>query len=235
VAVLHRMAAGKQELTDTEKALLLQKTRVFVRENMLGDGSAHDWWHIDRVVNYAMIIGRQEGADLLTVELGALLHDIADWKFSDGNTLAGPKLAKDWLEKFKLDKSTIDKIIEIVKYISFRGGTNKHKMQTIEGKVVQDADRLDSLGAIGIARAFSFGGYTGQPIYDPCVAVRSYKQFEDFREHLQENTVINHFYEKLLLVKDRLNTETGRAIAKRRHEFMEKYLDEFYDEWEGKK
>ncbi len=234
MAVLFRMAAKSQKLTKQDKVLILRKTREFVREHMKGDGSAHDWWHVVRVVKLAKKIARAEGADLFVAELGALLHDIADWKFHDGDTTAGPKIAKEWLEELDVEGQIIDVIVEIVEHISYRGGTNKHVMQTLEAKVVQDADRLDGIGAIGIARAFSFGGSVGKELYNPDIPPKKYKDFADFRSKIKSDPTINHFYEKLLLLKDGMNTPTGMALAEHRHKYMEQFLEEFYAEWEGK-
>lgn len=212
----------------------LRKTREFAREHMKGDGSAHDWWHVVRVVELAKKIGQQEGADLFVVELGALLHDIADWKFTGGDLTIGPKLAKDWLESQSVGGKIIETVIEIVEHISYRGGTNKHVMQTLEGKVVQDADRLDGLGAIGIARTFSVGGNVGKQIHNPEISVKQYRDFADYNANYKQSTTINHFYEKILLVKDKMNTKTGKQLAGHRHKYMEKFLEEFYAEWNGK-
>lgn len=214
---------------------VLQKTQEFVKGKLAGEGSGHDWWHVVRVVNNAKAIAKVEHGDLFIIELGALLHDIADWKFHDGDTTVGPKIAREWLSDLEVDKAVIEKVVEIVEHISYRGGTNRHVMQTLEGKIVQDADRLDALGAIGIARTFAFGGYAGREFYNPDKAPRDYKDFKDFQSSIKENTTINHFYEKLLLVKDKMNTKTGRAMAEHRHEFMEHFLEEFYAEWDGKK
>ncbi len=216
------------------KSLILDKTRKFVRENMKGDGSAHDWWHVVRVVKNAKLIGEKEGAGLFVVELGALLHDIADWKFTDGDLNVGPRMAKEWLESLDVNESDIQKIIEIVEHISYRGGTNNHVMQTLEGKVVQDADRLDGLGALGVARAFSYGGHMGREIYNPEIQATLFKDFEDYRKRHDQSTTINHFHEKILFVKDKMNTKTGKALAEHRHKYMEKFLEEFYAEWVGK-
>jgi uncharacterized protein len=214
---------------------VLQETRDFVYKEASGDGSAHDWWHVVRVVNNAKTIAATEGGDLFTVELGALLHDIADWKFHDGDVTLGPKMARDWLEKQGVDKTVIEKVVEIVAHISFRGGSNEHVMQTLEGEVVQDADRLDSLGAIGIARTFAFGGSRNREMYDPNIPPRKYKDFEDYKAKIEGTPTINHFYEKLLLVKDKMNTTTGKELAEDRHKYLEQFLEEFYAEWDGEK
>ena len=214
---------------------VLEKTEAFAREKLAGDGSGHDWWHVVRVVNNAKAIAQKEGGDLFVVELGALLHDIADWKFHDGDTTVGPKVTREWLASLDVDSAIIEQVAYIVAHISFRGGTNKHIMKTLEGKIVQDADRLDAVGAIGIARAFAFGGAANREMYNPEVSPKDYNSFASFRNAITDNTTINHFYEKLLLLKDKMNTKTGKELATERHEFMEQYLERFYAEWEGKK
>lgn len=213
--------------------LILDKTRKFVRQKMEGEGTGHDWWHIVRVVNNALSIAKKEGGDLVVIELAALFHDIADWKFNDGDTAIGAKMAREWLHEAGADNTVIEQVAYIVEHISFKGGTNIHAMKTLEGKIVQDADRLDAIGAIGIARTFAFGGARGQSIYDPDVKPKEYDSFKSFKKALNDNHTINHFYEKLLLLKDKTNTRTGQQLAKQRHEFMEKYLQQFYAEWEG--
>ncbi|HSW79303.1 MAG TPA: HD domain-containing protein [Candidatus Saccharimonadales bacterium] len=213
---------------------ILEKTRAFVRENMKGDGVVHNWWHIVRVVEIAKKIARKEGADLFVVELGALLHDIADWKFTDGDTSIGPRMTKEWLESLKVDEQVIENVVEIVEHISFRGGTNKHVLSTLEGKIVQDADRMDAIGAIGIAKTFAYSGVHKRQIYDPDNPPKKYKNFDEFRSKMHDTSTINHFHEKLLLLKDKMNTKTGRAMAEHRHKYMEQFLEEFYAEWDGK-
>lgn len=213
--------------------LILDKTREFVKQKMQGEGTGHDWWHVARVVNTAMSIAKKEGGDLLVIELAALLHDIADWKFNDGDTTVGAKVAREWLLSIGTDNKAVEDVVYVVEHISFKGGTNAHVMKTIEGKIVQDADRLDAIGALGIARTFAFGGAAGRPIYDPTVKPKEYESFKSFKSSISNNHTINHFYEKLLLLKDKMNTRTGQELAKQRHEFMEKYLHQFYAEWEG--
>jgi uncharacterized protein len=213
--------------------LILDKTRKFVREQMEGEGTGHDWWHIVRVVNSALHIAEKEGGDLLVIELAALLHDIADWKFNDGDTTVGARVAREWLQKVGARDAVIEEVAYIVEHVSFKGGTNMHVMKTTEGKIVQDADRLDAMGAIGISRAFAFGGAFGRTLYNPDVKPNEYDSFKTFKNTASDNHTINHFYEKLLLLKDRMNTKTGRQLAKQRHEFMENYLKQFYAEWEG--
>lgn len=213
---------------------VLDKTQQFVKQRMEGEGSGHDWWHIVRVVNTAKTIAVKEGGDLFVIELAALLHDIADWKFHGGDTTVGSQVTREWLLTLDTSNNVIDQVAYIVKYISFKGGSNTHKMKTIEGKVVQDADRLDALGAIGIARAFAYGGAAGREMYSPSITPRRGQAIEHFKQTTGNHT-INHFYEKLLLLKDRMNTKTAKEMAGTRHDYMQKYLDEFYAEWEGKK
>jgi uncharacterized protein len=174
---------------------------------------------------------RAENADLLIVELAALLHDIADWKLHDGDLSVGPKRAKDWLDSLAVDSSIADHVCAIIANISFKGAAVEQPPLSLEGKVVQDADRLDAMGAIGIARAFAYGGAKGRAIYDPAVRPTEHRSAASYLK--SGSHTINHFYEKLLLLKDRMNTATGRAIAEARHRFMEDYLQQFYKEWDG--
>lgn len=213
---------------------VLEETREYVRAKMEGEGSGHDWWHIVRVVENAKTIAAKEGGDLFIVELAALLHDIADWKFNSGDSTVGARVSREWLSKLSVDEEIIEQVAYIVEHISFKGGTNKHKMKTLEGKIVQDADRLDALGAIGIARVFAFGGAHGRQIYVPGMKPRQYDSVEAVQKALHDNHGINHFYEKLLQLKDKMNTKTGKQMAENRHKFMENYLEQFYAEWEGK-
>lgn len=209
------------------KSEILKKTREFVRKKLETEPTGHDWHHIERVVRNAKLIGKKEKArlrqgfggradlDLFIVELGALLHDVADWKFHK-DPEAGTKITRTWLAKLRLDKESIDRVAYIVQNISFKGGTNKHKMTTIEGMVVQDADRLDALGAIGIARAFAYGGYKHRMIYDPAG---------------KSETSVKHFYDKLLWITDLMNTTTGRKLALSREKYIKNFLNQFYKEW----
>ncbi len=208
---------------------LIDRTASHVKTVLSGDGTGHDWWHVYRVWKVAQRIGQAEKADLLVVELAALLHDIADWKFHDGNLSVGPTRAKQWQDSLGLDPGTVDQVCQIIANISFKGAAVEQPPLSLEGKVVQDADRLDAMGAIGIARAFAYGGAKGQAIYDPAVQPSEHRTAESY---LKGGATINHFYEKLLLLKDRMNTATGRAMAEERHRFMEDYLRRFYEEWE---
>jgi len=210
---------------------LLQGTEKFIRETLAGDCSGHDWWHIDRVRRNALHIAASEGADLFVVELAALLHDVADWKFHDGDDTAGPRAARAWLARNEVDTVTIDQVCEIIASLSFKGAGVATEMKTIEGKCVQDGDRLDAIGAIGIARAFAFGGHFGRAMYDPDVAPEQHQSFAAYKS--KGGPTINHFYEKLLLLKDRMQTATGRQLAAERHVFMEGFLKQFFSEWNG--
>lgn len=213
------------------KPEILSKTESFVRLQLEGEGSGHDWWHVHRVRNSALKLGKGENADLFIVELAALLHDIADHKFHGGNEDIGPATAKNWLEKLKVPPAIINHVCEIIRDISFKGAEVDTPMKTIEGKVVQDADRLDALGAIGIARAFAYGGYKERELYNPDIKPDSHRSFEDYKK--STGPTINHFYEKLFLLKERMNTESGKRLAEERHRYMKEFVDRFLSEWEG--
>lgn len=212
---------------------LISKTASFIQEKFKAEGSGHDWFHIARVWRLAKHIAQSEDqADILVVELGALLHDIADWKFHDGDMEAGSKAARQWLLSQKADEAIIKKVEDIVRSISFKAEGEKLELPSLESRIVFDADKIDAIGATGIARAFAFGGHKGRLLYDPNVKPIRNMTFE---QRLKSEThTINHFYEKLLLLKDLMQTETGQQMAARRHKFMEEYLKEFYAEWEGK-
>jgi uncharacterized protein len=208
---------------------IVDRTAQYVRETLAADSSGHDWWHIERVRAMALAIGRREGADLFVVELAALLHDIADWKFHGGDDALGPRLAREWLASLAVEPQTTDHVCDIIAHLSFKGAGVATPMLTLEGRTVQDADRLDAIGAIGIARAFAYGGHKGQPLHDPQLAPQAHASFADYKQN--RTTTVNHFHEKLLLLKDRMNTPTGRALAEARHAFMEQFLAQFDDEW----
>lgn len=215
------------------KKTILKKTEAHLRSLFDGETSGHDWWHIHRVHMLALHIGKKEKADLFVVELGALLHDIADFKFHGGDEKAGGREARKWLVSLNVSEDIISQICYIVDNVSFKGLGVQETMRSVEGKVVQDADRLEALGAIGIARTFAYGGHKGRPMYVPGKKPVFHKNFKSYKKGSMSG--INHFYEKLLHLKDRMNTKTGKLMAKRRHEFMEKYLKEFFAEWGGKK
>lgn len=211
---------------------VIGKTAEHVRGVLLGEPSGHDWWHVHRVWRTATAIGRQEqGADLDVVQLGALLHDIADWKLHGGDIHVGPATAREWLLRCAVDEPVIAHVCEIVATVSFNGAGVPDTHPTLEARIVQDADRLDAIGAIGIARTFAFGGAHRREIFDPDRVPELHRTAEGYRAN--SSPTINHFYEKLLLLRDRMNTEAGRRIAEDRHRFMEDFLDRFHREWNG--
>jgi len=207
----------------------IDRTVAHVRQTLSGEGSGHDWWHVWRVWRMAGRIGRAEGADLLIVEMAALLHDIADWKSYGGDSAVGVQTACDWMASLGIDAVAAQHVCRIIADISFKGAGVAEPTLSFEGKVVQDADRLDAMGAIGIARAFSYGGSKGRLMHDPAAQPVLH---DTPAAYLAGGTSVNHFYEKLLLLKDRMNTATGKALAERRHRFMEQYLSVFFEEWE---
>lgn len=209
----------------------LQKTEAMVKEKLSADSSGHDWWHIFRVRKLAITIGKAEGADLFIVEMSALLHDVCDWKFNQGNEKAGLVIVKRFLEDIKLPSNRANLILEIIGAVSYKGAGLKDEMRSLEGKVVQDADRLDALGAIGIARTFAYGGHHQQAMHEPGLEPTMHQSFEEYKT--KRSSSINHFYEKLFLLKDRMHTTTGKKMAKSRHRYMEKFVDAFLLEWEG--
>lgn len=211
---------------------IIEKTIIFVKETLKDAEGGHDWFHIERVFNNSKLIAATEEVDLLVVELGALLHDIADSKFHNGDETVGPKIAREHLSSLNVEETVIDHVIKIIENISFKGGNTSQSFHSKELAVVQDADRLDALGAIGIARAFNYGGFKGRGLYDPEIK----PQLKMTKEEYKASTAptINHFYEKLLLLKDRMNTASGKAIAEERHLYMQSFLDQFYAEWNGK-
>ena len=211
-----------------KKKDLRAKTERFAK-NMLRDAEGgHDWNHVERVMENAKRILKKEKADRHIVMLGILLHDIADPKFHDGDETKGPKIAKAFLKEVKAKPGTIKKVMEIVNGISYKGGFNKSKEKSLELQVAQDADRLDAIGAIGIARAFSYGGFSGRKIYVPTQTPKSYQNVAEYRK--SDSSTINHFHEKLLKLKDEMNTKSGKKLAKKRHDFMAAFLEQFLKE-----
>jgi uncharacterized protein len=210
---------------------IIRETVSFVKQSLENAEGGHDWWHIYRVRKTALHIASCEKADPFIVDLGALLHDIADAKFHGGDEDVGPRRADDFLRSLGVDEHIRDHIVGIVSNVSFKGGSSPRSFSSPELDVVQDADRLDAIGAIGIARTFSYGGFKGRAMYNPDVPPRPGMSREEYRK--TDGPSINHFYEKLLLLKDKMNTETGRKMAAHRHEYMEKFLTEFYGEWDG--
>lgn len=217
-----------------KKKEIIEQTVEFVKTTLQGAEGGHDWFHIERVWKNAKLIAFKENVDLFVVELGALLHDIADAKFYDGDESIGPKKAREFLESLIVQESTIQHIENIIKNISFKNSleANSAKFHSVELDVIQDADRLDALGAIGIARAFNYGGFKNRELYNPEIPPVKNMNKETYK--ISSSPTINHFYEKLLLLKDKLNTDTGKLLAEKRHKFMETYLDQFYKEWEGR-
>jgi len=210
---------------------IIQNTVEFVKEILAGAEGGHDWYHIERVWNTARYIQKQEGAgDLLTIELSALLHDISDAKFNGGDEVMGSRMAREFLVKLGVDQGKVAHIQRIIQHVSYKGGFTQDQINTIEFQIVQDADRLDAMGAIGIARAFNYGGFKNRPIHRPEVPPQEYEDSRSY--HQSDAPTINHFYEKLLKLKDLMNTSTGIKMAEERHTYMLEFLDRFYKEWD---
>ena len=214
-----------------DNSRIIQSTIDFVKSSLKDAEGGHDWFHIERVYNNARHIASLEKADPLVVALGALLHDIADSKFHNGDEEIGPRLAKEYLQQQQVDSEVIEHVVKIIENVSFKGGKVSRDFSSIELDIVQDADRLDALGAIGIARTFNYGGFKGRALYDPQIPPNLDMTKEEYKASTAPT--INHFYEKLLLLKDRMNTRTGREMAEERHRFMEVFLEQFYREWKG--
>lgn len=212
---------------------LIAKTILFVKEKLENAEGGHDWFHIERVYKNAVLISKNEVCDTTIVQLGALLHDIADSKFHNGDETIGPRVAREFLESEKVDDEVITHVVNIIENISYKGGNFEKKFTSIELDIVQDADRLDAIGAIGIARTFNYGGFKNRTLYDPEIAPNSSMTKEEYKKN--DSPTLNHFYEKLLLLKDKMNTATGEQIAQERHRYMEGFLAQFYAEWEGEK
>jgi len=209
---------------------IIQKTTEYIKQEFGDDSSGHDWWHIYRVWKNALSICEQEKADRYIVELAALLHDLDDWKFNESGDET-PHRAKAWMQQCEVDPHIIEKVCEIIMHVSYKGAGVENKMKSLEGFIVQDADRLDAIGAIGIGRAFAYGGYKNRQLYDPDSPPNLHGTFEQYKN--SKSATINHFYEKLLLLKDMMNTVTAKQIAQERHEVMLKFLDQFMREWNG--
>jgi len=210
---------------------LIDNTILFVKQKLENAEAGHDWFHIERVYKNALLIAQDEVCDIQIVKLGALLHDIADSKFNNGDETIGPKVARDFLESQRVEEAVIIHVVNIIKNISFKGGNFEKKFNSIELEIVQDADRLDAIGAIGIARTFNYGGFKNRQLYNPEIAPKLNMSKEEYKK--SEAPTINHFYEKLLLLKDKMNTKTGKNLAQDRHQFMELFLSQFYAEWDG--
>ncbi|CAM3656348.1 hydrolase [Flavobacterium saliperosum S13] len=212
---------------------LIDSTILFVKQQLENAEGGHDWFHIERVYKNALLIADGEECDLTVVKLGALLHDIADSKFHNGDESVGPKTARAFLESQNASEEVIQHVIAIIENISFKGGNFEKEFHSKELEIVQDADRLDALGAIGIARAFNYGGFKNRTLYNPAIQPKLNMSKEEYKN--SNGTTLNHFYEKLLLLKDKMNTETGKKIALERHNYMQNFLSQFYAEWDGEK
>lgn len=211
---------------------IIQQTIAFVKQTLAGAEAGHDWFHIERVYKTALTINASEKADSLIVSLAALLHDIADSKFNNGDETIGPRIAGEFMQSLKLAPEIIENVQQIILNMSYKASLGTVTFHSHELEVVQDADRLDAIGAIGIARAFTYGGFKNRVLYDPAIPF-----VENMSKEAYKNTTaptINHFYEKLLLLKDLMKTAAGKTMAQQRHDFMLNYLDQFYKEWDGK-
>lgn len=210
---------------------IVEETKGLIREKFYGEGSGHDWEHIRRVYQTSLQLlelERDPGVNKEVVELAALLHDIDDWKFNGGDDAAGPEAAGRWLKSRHIGEQMIDHVCRIISRLSFKGAGVPTPMQTLEGKIVQDADRLDAIGAVGIARAFAYGGFKKRAMFDPNILPQMHHSAEDYKQ--KQSTTVNHFFEKLFLLKDRMNTEAGKALAEERQRFMILYLNQFFEE-----
>ncbi len=212
---------------------LIENTIFFVKQKLENAEGGHDWFHIERVYKNALLIAKEETCNATVVELGALLHDIADSKFNEGDETIGPKTAREFLASQNVPEAIIEHVVNIIENISFKGGNFEKKFTSKELEIVQDADRLDAIGAIGIARTFNYGGFKNRQLYNPNIAPKFNMSKEEYKNN--EAPTLNHFYEKLLLLKDKMNTETGKKIAQERHHYMEVFLEQFYNEWNGVK
>lgn len=215
------------------EAVAIEKTVAFVKQTLADAEGGHDWWHIYRVWKMAKRIAQEENADQFVVELAALLHDIADAKLHSGDETIGPRTARQFLISIGVNENITLHVVKIIENISFKGGQVERSFQSVELDIVQDADRLDALGAIGIARAFNYGGFKNRKLYDPDIKPKLNKTKEEYKNSTEPT--LNHFYEKLFLLTDRMNTKTGKRIAEGRHRFMEAYVNQFYEEWDGKR
>ncbi|MFD1161147.1 MULTISPECIES: HD domain-containing protein [Hwangdonia] len=212
---------------------LINKTKTFVKDTLADAEGGHDWFHTLRVYHNALLISKNENVNTLVVQLGALLHDIADSKFNNGDDTIGPKIAREFLFKLNIDSAIIEHVVKIIENVSFNKSLEKgQKFNSLELEVVQDADRLDAIGAIGISRCFNYGGFKNRALYNPEIKPNLNMSKTEYKT--SNAPTINHFYEKLLLLKDKMNTQTGRRIAQKRHDYMLGFLNQFYDEWNGK-
>lgn len=212
---------------------IIDNTILFVKQKLENAEAGHDWFHIERVYKNALLIAQHEDCDIEIVKLSALLHDIADSKFNDGDETVGPRIAREFLVGQNVEEEKIEHVVNIIENISFKGGNFEKKFTSLELEIVQDADRLDAIGAIGIARTFNYGGFKNRQLYNPNIPPKMNMTKEEYKN--SDAPTLNHFYEKLLLLKDKMNTNTGKELAKSRHRFMENFLSQFYAEWEGEK
>lgn len=212
---------------------IIDKTILFVKGKLENAEGGHDWFHIERVYKNSLLIAQEEDCDVTVVKLGALLHDIADSKFHDGDETVGPRTARVFLESENISEEIITHVINIIENISFKGGNFGQQFNSKELEIVQDADRLDAIGAIGIARCFNYGGFKNRALYNPNIQPNLNMSKEEYKN--SDSPTLNHFYEKLLLLKDKMNTPTGKKLAEARHQYMENFLSQFYAEWEGEK
>ena len=212
---------------------VVDNTILFVKQQLQEAEGGHDWFHIQRVYRNALLIAENETCDFEVVKLGALLHDIADSKFHEGDENVGPKIARAFLEKEKVSEETIIHVLNIIENISYKGGNSEQQFTSKELEIIQDADRLDALGAIGIARTFNYGGFKNRSIYNPEIGPNLKMSKEEYKK--SDGPTLNHFYEKLLLLKDKMNTKTGKKVAEERHNYMVNFLSQFYAEWDGQK
>lgn len=211
----------------------IEQTKAFVKKTLESAEGGHDWFHIQRVLKNSLLISKNENVNDYIVALGALLHDIADSKFHEGDESIGPQKARAFLFKINVNSVDIEHVVKIIENVSFKGGRVSKNFASPELDVVQDADRLDALGAIGIARTFNYGGFKNHKIYDPEITPNLHMTKEEYKN--SSAPTLNHFYEKLLLLKDLMNTKTGKQIALERHRYMENFLKQFYAEWNGEK
>ncbi|EKT3963178.1 HD domain-containing protein [Flavobacterium psychrophilum] len=212
---------------------LINKTILFVKQKLENAEGGHDWFHIERVYKNAILIASAEKCNEMVVKLGALLHDIADSKFYNGDETVGSKMAREFLEAENVSEEIISHVIKIIENISFKGGNFNKNFASKELEIVQDADRLDAIGAIGIARTFNYGGFKNRQLYNPEIVPNLSMNKEEYKN--SQSPTLNHFYEKLLLLKDKMNTETGKKIAQERHHYMETFLEQFHFEWNGER
>lgn len=217
-------------MSHKEKIEIIEKTKKFVQETLTSAEAGHDYWHILRVLKLSEKIASKEGGDLFVIKLGALLHDIADAKFHQGDETVGPKVARHFLTDLNLDANTVTHVVKIIENISFKNSFSRQRFTSLELEIIQDADRLDAIGAIGIARAFVYGGYKNNPIFDPNLKPNLSMDKATYKKG--NTSTINHFYEKLLKLKGMMNTETAKELAMNRHQFMKQFLEQFYKEWE---